>query len=195
MGRNRAGGAVEEEDDRGFFDRAGDFFGGLARDVQDFSEGARIRRVDSHGSTAPLRLICRISNGNADGISSAPTDEFDPTPAIQTGKPRAALLRHECKSDNLFRKTSPSNSVSRRLASRDAPGPPYVPPMAAAQNTGGFLRHHRKTSPTSIRRSWHGGRSKRRWMSAMDRPLPMCRQCWPAAIWRSDRPTSLHQSP
>ena len=50
--------AEEEEDDRGFFDRAGDFFGGLARDVQDFSR--ENPRVDSHGN--PVGLV------DADGI-------------------------------------------------------------------------------------------------------------------------------
>jgi hypothetical protein len=48
----------EEEDDRGFFDRAGDFFGGLARGVQDFSR--ENPRVDSHGN--PVGLV------DADGI-------------------------------------------------------------------------------------------------------------------------------
>ena len=50
--------AEEEEDDRGFFDRAGDFFGGLARDVQDFTR--ENPRVDSYGN--PVGLV------DADGI-------------------------------------------------------------------------------------------------------------------------------
>ena len=51
----------EEEDDRGFFDRAGDFFGGLARDVHDFAR--ENPRVDSYSNPVGLVDADRIQRG------------------------------------------------------------------------------------------------------------------------------------
>ena len=43
---------TDDDDDRSVFDRAGDFFGGLAKDMQDFARDNP--RVDSHGNTVGL---------------------------------------------------------------------------------------------------------------------------------------------
>lgn len=43
---------ADDDDDRGFFDRAGDAFGSFARDMQDFARDNP--RIDSHGNTVGL---------------------------------------------------------------------------------------------------------------------------------------------
>jgi hypothetical protein len=65
-----------EPDDSGFFDRAGDFFGGLARDVQDFAR--ENPRVDSYGNPVGLIDADGIQRGEvASGVMSSGTNPKD----------------------------------------------------------------------------------------------------------------------
>ena len=64
------------QDDRGFLDRAGDFLGGITRDVQDVAR--ENPRVDSHGNTVGLVDADGIQHGDvASRVMSSGTSDED----------------------------------------------------------------------------------------------------------------------
>ena len=67
---------TDDDDDRSVFDRAGDFFGGLAKDMQDFARDNP--RVDSHGNTVGLVDADGIQRGEvASRVRSSGTSAED----------------------------------------------------------------------------------------------------------------------
>ncbi|MGI9486696.1 MAG: colicin E3/pyocin S6 family cytotoxin [Geminicoccaceae bacterium] len=73
---DEGGNGNDEQDDRGFFDRAGDFFGGLTQGMQDFSR--ENPRVDSHGNVVGLVDANGIQRGEvASRVRSSGTSSED----------------------------------------------------------------------------------------------------------------------